>query len=223
LRHEQALHRIAAARPETKVVGQTLAHYAILAKIGSGGMGEVYLQLTHDPGSHMSPARSSDGRSIAFYGGREDGVNAFVVSATGGDARQVTTGNVSKYFPEWSPDGRWIYFASSDVDNRRIFRMPEAGGTPEQVTTRGAVYYYRWSPDGTRMYFPGNPGNDRGNSDLWEMTLADGRERRLTRFTERAGRLGATALAASRTHLYFTWRQDVGDIWTMDVIPEGRR
>jgi TolB protein len=175
-------------------------------------------QLTHDPGSHMSPAWSTDGRSIAFYGGREDGVNAFVVSATGGEARQVTTGNVSKYHPQWSPDGRWIYFASGDVgSSRRIFRVPEAGGTPEQVLTRGAVEYYRWSPDGIRMYFP---GNNRGSDDLWEMTLSDGRERRLTRFMQRAGTLGRTALAASRTHLYFTWRQDVGDIWTMDVASD---
>lgn len=80
--------------------------------------------------------------------------------------------------------------------------MPAAGGPPQQVATSGAVYYYRWSPDGTRLYFP---GSIRDSNDLWEVSLATGRERRLTRFTQRAGALGQLSLAASRTHLYFTW------------------
>jgi hypothetical protein len=50
-----------------------------------------------------------------------------------------------------------------------------------------------------------------------------GRQRRLTRFVQKPGSLGGSALAASKTHLYFAWRNDVGDIWVMDVVPDDER
>jgi Tol biopolymer transport system component len=97
--------------------------------------------------------------------------------------------------------------------------MRAEGGAPEQVT-KAPAYYYRWSPDGTRLYFP---GNERGSNDLWELTVANGRERRVTRFPPDIGELGDMALAASRTHLYFTLRKDVGEIWVMDVVADDER
>jgi len=91
--------------------------------------------------------------------------------------------------------------------------MPAGGGAPQQVT-KAPAYYFRLSPDGTRLYFP---GNSRGSNDVWEVALADGHERQLTQFPRDIGQLGSFALAASDTHLYFTMRKDVGDIWVMDV------
>jgi hypothetical protein len=70
------------------------------------------------------------------------------------------------------------------------------------------------------MYFT---GTSRGSDDLWERTLADGRERQLTRFIGKPGSLGGESLAASQTHLYFTWRHDLGDIWVMDVAADDQR
>jgi Tol biopolymer transport system component len=178
------------------------------------------VQLTRHPLSDMFPAWSLDGAAVAFYGGRDEGVQLFVVPATGGEARQITTGAGSRYFPQWSKDGHWLYYASGEGPGRyQIFRMPASGGNPEQVTTSSA-YYYRWSHDGTRLYFL---GTSRGSNDLWERTLADGRERPVTRFIGRRGSLGGFSLAASETHLYFTWRHDLGDIWVMDVVPDEER
>lgn len=174
-------------------------------------------QLTSTPWPDMYPAWSPDGRMVAFYGSRSnaDSINLFVMPADGGEPRQITTGNSSKYFPQWSPDARQIFFASDAGSGKhRIFRIPAEGGLPEEVTTAPA-YYFRWSPDGTRLYFP---GTERGSNDLWELTLATRRERRLTRFPTGIGKLGALALAASKTHLYFTVRKDVGDLWVMDVL-----
>jgi Tol biopolymer transport system component len=174
------------------------------------------VQLSRSRHPDMFPAWSPDGKSIAFYGGRDDGVNVFTVPSSGGAEHQITTGPVSKYFPQWSPDRRWIYFASEEGRSRsyRVFRMPATGGNAEQVTSEPA-YYYRWSHDGTRMYFPG-----RENNDLWELPLTEGRERRLTRFTQRRGTLGRLALAAGKAHLYFTWGSNIGDIWVMDVVAD---
>jgi Tol biopolymer transport system component len=175
--------------------------------------GGLAVKLTSNPLSDMFPSWSPDGGMIGYYGVTDDGgVNLLVVPASGGDSRQITTGPESKYFPQWSPNAKWIFFSAGNV--RHIFRMPAVGGVPEQVTKETA-YYFRWSSDGTRLYFP---GNERGSNDLWELTLANGRERRLTRFPPGIGELGSTSLAASKTHLYFQLRKDVGDIWVMDVV-----
>ena len=32
--------------------------------------------------------------------------------------------------------------------------------------------------------------------------------------------IGALSLATDGKYLYFTWRQDLGDIWVMDVVQE---
>jgi Tol biopolymer transport system component/tRNA A-37 threonylcarbamoyl transferase component Bud32 len=178
-------------------------------------------QLTSRPLPDMFPSWSPEGGMITFYGGITDGgASLFVVPASGGEPSRITTGEVSRYFPQWSPDGKFFYYASGfeRPSGVQIFRMPAAGGVPEQVTKEPA-YYHRFSQDGTRLYFS---GIHRGSNDLWELTLADGRERRLTRFPPGVGELGEY-LAASKTHLYFTMRNDVGDIWVMDVAADDER
>ena len=179
------------------------------------------VKLTSNPLSGMFPSWSPDGGMISYYGQVGGRVNLSVVPAAGGDPHQITTGDVPKYFPQWSPDGKWIFFASGfeRPSGVQIFRMPAEGGVPEQVT-KTTTYYFRWSADGTRLYFP---GNERGNNNLWELTVANGRERPLTRFPPGIGDLGPFSLAASKTHLYFTVRKDVGDIWVMDVVADASR
>jgi TolB protein len=177
------------------------------------------VQLTSNPLSDMFPAWSPDGATIAYYHGGEDGVNLFVMPATGGEPSPITTGAGSRYFPQWSVDASSIFFSEGGPGRYQIFRMPAAGGAAVQVTSEPA-YYYRFSPDGTRLYFP---GNERGSNDLWELTVANRRERRVTRFPPGVGELGGNALAVSKTHLYFTLRKDVGDIWVMDVVAGNER
>lgn len=48
--------------------------------------------------------------------------------------------------------------------------------------------------------------------------MKDRRERPVTNLTGRRGSLGLQALASDGKYLYFTWRDDVGDIWTMDLV-----
>ena len=72
----------------------------------------------------------------------------------------------------------------------------------------------------TRIYLR---GNRRGSNDLWSLTLANGQENRMTRFSGRSGSVQPLSLAVGNTHLYFTWRRDIGDIWVMDVVSDGER
>ena len=219
------------------MVGQTLGHYKILEKIGAGGMGDVYLAedttLSRRVALKVLPpelAESEDRRARFTREAKAlaalthpnivtvHSVETFIVPADGGKAWQITTESSQDYFPQWSPDGKWIAFASTRGDRGyRLWRVSASGGAAEQVM-EGPAYYFRWSEDGKHIYFM---GHERGPDDLWALTLEDGTERRVTRFSQKAGSLG-DYLAAGEGYLYFTWRNDVGDIWVMDVVTDDK-
>ena len=60
---------------------------------------------------------------------------------------------------------------------------------------------------------------ERAN-DIWVLTPADGAERPITDFAERRGNLSARAFATDGDYVYFTWEEDLGDIWVMDVVTD---
>ena len=55
---------------------------------------------------------------------------------------------------------------------------------------------------------------------IWELSLDNGDERPMTDLVGKRGTLGGDALATDGEHLYFTWAEDVGDLWVMDVVRE---
>ncbi len=65
------------------------------------------------------------------------------------------------------------------------------------------------------MYY--NGAGERANS-LWALAWDDGREYRVADLTGRRGSLSAAASATDGSYLYFAWRDDLGDIWVMDVV-----
>ena len=73
------------------------------------------------------------------------------------------------------------------------------------------------SPDGKEIYFKGSAGR---NGELWAVSLDDRKERPLTDFTGRRGDFGTYALATDGDYLYFTWQDDLGDIWVMVVVTD---
>jgi hypothetical protein len=52
------------------------------------------------------------------------------------------------------------------------------------------------------------------------VTIADRTERRLTDLTGRRGAMGLIGLSTDGHYLYFTWQEDLGDIWVMDVVKD---
>ncbi|MBA3271898.1 MAG: PD40 domain-containing protein [Acidobacteria bacterium] len=170
-------------------------------------------QLTSHPGQDWYPSWSPDGREIAF--GSRGLAATLIVGAQGGEPRQLARGN-SGDAAAWSPDGRWLVFRRQD----RLYRVARDGGEPSPLPpTAEPPYTPRFSRDGRSIYFSAITG-PRENHDHWKLSLADGQISRLTKLQGRRGSLGYV-FATDERYLYFTWREDDGDIWVMDVTAVG--
>jgi tricorn protease len=98
----------------------------------------------------------------------------WTVSASGGNARQLTSHRGIELFPKISPDGKWVAFSGEYSGTRQVFVMPSQGGTPKQLTyyndaailpPRGGFDHIvlGWTPDSKRVLFRSNrtPYDDR--------------------------------------------------------------
>ena len=112
-----------------------------------------------------SPRWSHDGKEIAFNGpGENKDTDIYVISASGGPARKVTTSPAIDVVPSWSRDGHWIYFRSNRNGSFQVWKVPSSGeqaGAARQVTrgggfapieaTNGYVYFARSDKDNQRQ------------------------------------------------------------------------
>lgn len=102
----------------------------------------------------------------------------WLVDATDGDARQLTSGRGRDGQPTWSPDGRTIAFVSDrhrDADltwRADVYAVDVEGGKIRRVTGgRGqrAFSHPAWSPDGTWLAALGHryPARGANQNDVW--------------------------------------------------------
>ena len=203
-------------------------------------------QLTTEPTPDWRPSFSPDGSEMAFYSYRGGNRDLWVMPISGGPARQLAPHEAAEYHPDWSPDGNWISFASTrdgamvvwivsaeggeprkvgagntsdwSPDSKRLalrgrggIELVDAeGGEPEQISEGGANP--RWSPDGREVYFGRQP------RAFYAFSVETSDERQLADLSGKRGFLGAFGLATDGRYLYFSWQEDVGDIWVMDVV-----
>jgi len=173
-------------------------------------------QITWNEATDLGPVWSPDGQQIAFASGRRGNHDIWVMPAAGGEARPVTVHPGLDTRPCWSPDGEWLVFLSDRTGDSRLWMVPAVGGRPN-LLTRGGASCSRWSPDGKKIYFIGS-GKCAGQ--IWELSIEDSSERPMTDLSGRRGNLGEVALATDGQQLFFTWEEDIGDLWVMEVSSE---
>ena len=100
-------------------------------------------------GPSWSPDSQKVALTVAQKGMKED---IYVVSASGGVPRRMTTDPAEDKWPYWSHDGKWIYFASTRSGREEIWKMPSSGGEAVQIT-RNSSDRPEESPDGKFLYF----------------------------------------------------------------------
>lgn len=106
------------------------------------------------------PQLSPDGRWIAFVVSVTDKAknsrnsDLWLISAAGGEARQLTTFEGADNNPRWSPDGKQLSFVSSRDGSSQIWVIDIAGGEPRKVTSISTEASGQiWSPDGQWLAF----------------------------------------------------------------------
>jgi tricorn protease-like protein len=90
--------------------------------------------------------------------------------------------------------------------------VPAKGGEAEPVLDDDS-FKLIFSPGGDKVYF-GARREGRGN--LYEKEFGSSIDRQLTDFAGRPGYLGSLN-DTDGEFLYFTWSEDHGDLWVMDV------
>ena len=122
-----------------------------------------------------------DGSGYAPSGFR----HIFVVDATGGTPRQITSGDYNHGGGRWSPDGKTIYFSGLRVEDAQwqrreseVYSVDVASGEITQITDRpGSDSGPVPSPDGRMLAYTTSPKNeDTYNvSDIQIKNLGGGR------------------------------------------------
>ncbi|GMR24097.1 MAG: hypothetical protein BMS9Abin37_2594 [Acidobacteriota bacterium] len=171
-------------------------------------------QLTrHDSGQFM-PAWSPDGSYIAYHSSQFGQADLWLVPSSGSAPRQLTSSpGDADYMPEWSPDGLRIVFTSDRGGPARLWQVAVDGESDPELLIERRSSRPRFSEDGTELYF-------LGGDDIWVHSVEDGEELQLTDLTGKRGRRGNFALSTDGEYLYFTWAEDLGDIWVMDVVTD---
>jgi Tol biopolymer transport system component len=202
--------------PDLSPDGKTVAFYSyrtgdreIWTAPAAGGSAT---QLTRSAGLDATPEWSPDGRSLVFRSERNGNSDIWMIAAGGDGERAVTLEPGYDISPSWSPDGV-LAFTTWTPQGRQIRRVQAAGQTSE-LLSNGPAGTSQWSPDGNRIYFM---GADERTGNIWALSLRDGREFPVTNLSGRRGSLGFQPPAIDPKYLYFPWRDDVGDVWVMDV------
>ncbi|MBM3933349.1 MAG: S9 family peptidase [SAR202 cluster bacterium] len=186
--------------PRPKVVRRLRYRYD-----GTGWLGDSFKQLfvadvqsgksqqiTHGEGDHTWPSWSPDGSRIAFISDEVDGrdftncLQAFVISAAGGEAKSWSPKLSNVWALTWSPDSQSLAaIGSHDFswwDPRQAWLYVLQDGKPHRMVTDGAytpVYdapELRWTDDGRLVFV----GVRKGQSFVCEVPAAGGRLRTIT-------------------------------------------
>jgi Tol biopolymer transport system component len=144
----------------------------------------TFAAATSAPGPEFFPSLSPDGERLV-YTGRAGG--RWRVYLQGGEDRRPRRlggdGSYDDLQAAFAPDGARVAFRSSR-DGGGLYVMTLADGAFRRVADRG--WNPAWSPDGTELAFATHPvfetPYDRpAPSELWAVSVTDGRLRRITR------------------------------------------
>jgi Tol biopolymer transport system component/DNA-binding winged helix-turn-helix (wHTH) protein len=108
------------------------------------------LQLTFPPMRAFMPRWSPDGKQIAFIGSAEGSHwTNYLISADGGAAQQLVSGDEQFADPSWAPDGKSIVFGPwKDSEGRGIYVFDLSAKELSAVPESKELWSPRVSPDG---------------------------------------------------------------------------
>jgi eukaryotic-like serine/threonine-protein kinase len=186
------------------------------------------IRLTSDPVDEYEPVFSPDGSRIA-YRSEKDGGGIYIVSALGGESRQVARSGRS---PAFSPDGRQLVYAVGSPGVGAAFAFgasslyiaPVNGGEPRRIVEDFAVAHHPvWTQDGQHILFLGTRQLGPPNYDWWVVPVAGGApvsSGALAHFRQQRFRVGPYPFALQGSSVIFSMgRGDTINLWRVALDP----
>ena len=181
--------------------------------------GGVARPLIQSPEFELQPTFSPDGQRVAYWH-RTSG-DIWVVSTEDGSGGPLVEAAGTQFMPEWSPDGNHIAYTNinafgSNVDgighDTEVWKASSMGEGAVRIAGADG-WVPRWSADGSSIYF-------LRDQNIWRVSAHGGDERPMTDLVGKRGLMWPVSLTTDDRYLYFTWGEDTGDIWVMDVVTE---
>ncbi len=135
-------------------------------------------QLTQNGSLNLTPAWSTDGRSVAFTTYQFGHPDLYFVDAVSGKPSFHLKQTGLQSAPAWSPDGKRVAVASTHEGNAEIYVMNAGSAKLQRITIHPSTDTSpSWSPTGRELVFT----SDRlGSPQLFIMDAEGGNVRRLT-------------------------------------------
>jgi len=168
-------------------------------------------------GTNLSPAWSPDGTKLAVSSSRGGSPNIYVMDASGGGAKRLTSGKGPDVGPSWNrKTGSQIAFVSGRSGLPQIYTMESDGTNVQRMTDQGYAVSPNWSPNGQfltfswmRKYGPGEPGSN----DVYLMDIAS---KQWVQLTHDGGRNDYPCWSPDGRHIVFQSSRAGGEqIWSM--------
>ena len=182
-------------------------------------------RVTASAASEGSPCWSPDGSRIAFvrYAAAPEEAGVFVVSASGGAAKKLTgvfpLAHIFDRHLDWSPDGRYLAVTDKESAERpfRIFLIAAETGERHAVTDprhantgdTGPAF----APDSKSVLFRRTVS--ARVADIFEVPIAGGEPRRVTRDNQAVG--GFAWTANGREVVFYSNRGNSSGLWRVAV------
>jgi len=141
----------------------TLLFVVVVMAFSSHAQGPAKRAMTFDDMMKLhrlsGASVSRDGKWVAYTVSTPDMEanrnvsNVWIISANGGEAKQVTQGGRDNS-PAWSPDGKTLAFLSGRDGTSQVYLLSMEGGEAKKLThpSTGADLFH-WSPDGRSIAF----------------------------------------------------------------------
>jgi len=140
---------------------------------------EVLWSLGRLSEPELSPDRKTILYGVTYYDIAQNKGNRelYTISATGGDAKRITTTKFSEYQAMWTSDGKKITFMSAESGSMQIWEMDPDGNNRKQVTNiENGINGYKYAPDMKQVLYTADVAPEKQFTDLYEgLPKASGR------------------------------------------------